>query len=278
VKNLEDTTKCTFTDTASLNATLQQSIKDACEYGLFKGNRGKFSPTESLTRAQTLAVLSRIAGANIIEGNPRRKGYYDFAVQKKRYLPQTGESMEWNITKENFVKLLYSFDTLTSPTSPHPEGTTSGTQTSLIPLTNTSRILEEVDGTPVSGEYTLTFSGSAMNTKFCNGIGGTYSISGNTIQGSFVSTQMLCLDKEKNNFEQLFQLSGANFSIITTTGEKAGSEHLILTTSDKHTFKYLKKNPTIGGQTDEHGCYLGAGYRRNEKAQECQRPWEQTTT
>ncbi|MDR2415591.1 MAG: META domain-containing protein [Candidatus Peribacteria bacterium] len=89
---------------------------------------------------------------------------------------------------------------------------------------------------------------------------------------------MLCFDEEKTGLEKLFALSGTTFLITTTTsGESVSLEYLTLTTTDNHTFKYLKKAQPLGGQKDEHGCYLGAGYSRNEEAQECQRPWEQTT-
>jgi hypothetical protein len=34
--------------------------------------------------------------------------------------------------------------------------------------------------------------------------------------------------------------------------------------------------PIIGGDKDEHGCYLMAGYRWNETDQMCVREWEKT--
>jgi heat shock protein HslJ len=247
---------------------------------LFKGNGGKFSPNEFLTRAQTLAVLSRINGANLAEGNPRRKGYYDLALQKGRYQQPNEHQMDEKITKEQFINILHTFTTIEYPAFFQPlvsTGTQPTTPTSASPLANTTWTLEKVDEKAISGTYTLTFNDTMINTKFCNGIGGAYSVSGNTIQGEFVQTKMFCLDEEeKNTLEQLFNLSGATF-LITSTGEN-GLKQLTLTTAQQHTFTYLQNVQTIGGQKDEHGCYLGAGYRRNEEAQECQRPWEQPTT
>jgi heat shock protein HslJ len=186
--------------------------------------------------------------------------------------------MDGNITKEQFINLLYTFNVTKYPetsTSLNATGTQANTST-LSPLANTTRTLKEVDGKTVSGNYTLTFDDTMLTTKLCNGIGGKYTTSGNLIQGEFFQTEMLCLDEERGNLEQLFNLSGTTF--LLTNPEGTGVTQLTLTTVDQHTFTYVKQSQSIGGQKDEHGCYLGAGYSRNEEAQECQRPREQTST
>ncbi|MDR0650948.1 MAG: META domain-containing protein [Candidatus Peribacteria bacterium] len=208
-----------------------------------------------------------------MEGNPRRKGYYDLALQKERYQPQGNENqMDWKITKEHFINVLYTFTA-----KEYPALLNTQPQTPVSPLANTTRELEKIDKKAVSGTYTLTFSDTMITTKFCNGLGGAYTISGNSIQGAFIQTEIFCLDdEEKNTLEQLFKLNGAD--VLLTNVEGSDTTYLTLTTTEQHTFTYRQKTQAIGGQKDEHGCYLGAGYSRNSEAQECQRPWEQTTT
>jgi heat shock protein HslJ len=207
-------------------------------------------------------------------------------------LPTSDVSLEGNITKQDFTRLLYSFTTkkfpdfvslltgyaqpITTPQTPTAQTATTPTTT----LTNTSRTLKEVDGKAVSGTYILTFSGTTLSTQLCNVIGGEYTIQNNTIHGNFVQTEMLCLDEERNALENIFTLSGATFTIASTRMVDNNIQRLTITTPDNHTFTYLlnsSQNPeqAIGGQKDEHGCYLGAGYSWNEAAQECQRPREQ---
>jgi hypothetical protein len=91
-----------------------------------------------------------------------------------------------------------------------------------------------------------------------------------------MSTQMFCTDEEANTLEAAFNPDGATFSIASTRMLDNNIERLAITTSEGHIFLYTKDQAPIGGETDEHGCYLSAGYSRNEEAQECQRPWEQT--
>ena len=40
-------------------------------------------------------------------------------------------------------------------------------------------------------------------------------------------------------------------------------------------FMYSPAEPTIGGQTDEHDCLIGAGYSWCETKQKCLRTWEE---
>lgn len=89
---------------------------------------------------------------------------------------------------------------------------------------------------------------------------------------------MLCIDEEANTLETAFQPDGATFSIASTRMVGENAERLAITTSEGHIFLYTKQSQLIGGEQDEHGCYLTAGYSWNEAAQECQRPWENENT
>jgi hypothetical protein len=156
-------------------------------------------------------------------------------------------------------------------------------------------MLREFDGQPVDGSYTLSFDATSLSAKLCNTVGGDFSTTDDILHTpQLISTQMFCLDEEANTLEAAFQPDGASFSLVSTRMATNNLERLALTTLEGHIFLYTnilapiegldtaevldilqEDAPLIGGQQDEHGCYLGAGYARNEEAQECQRPREQ---
>lgn len=53
---------CGFSDLNQADKTLQSHITEACKYGLFKGSKGKYMPTDKITIEQTVIVLKRILG------------------------------------------------------------------------------------------------------------------------------------------------------------------------------------------------------------------------
>ncbi|MDR0607573.1 MAG: META domain-containing protein [Candidatus Peribacteria bacterium] len=162
------------------------------------------------------------------------------------------------------------------------------------PLANTARLLREFNGQPVLGEYRLEFSDTSVSTQFCNGIGGDYTVVNDTIAGVFFQTDKACMDAEIMALETAFNLNEATFTIASTRMTTDNSERLLITipsltqTPAVQTFLYTKAPAVtasehlpqvedtnlIGGQQDAHGCYLGAGYRWDEEAQACMRPWE----
>jgi hypothetical protein len=100
---------CTFSDLASADATLQESIVTSCQMHLFMGTAGKFQPTAPLTKAQALTVLVRsLDGTTLDEtGNPWWGGYHTRA----RALGLTKEVDVWSldrpITRYEMALLLY---------------------------------------------------------------------------------------------------------------------------------------------------------------------------
>ncbi|MDR0370169.1 MAG: META domain-containing protein [Candidatus Peribacteria bacterium] len=262
------TYQCGFTDISNLEGEIQEIIKNACSHGLFKGNSQKFRPNDNLTRAEMLAVLSRISNENIQETNPRWNEYYTTALNKGWLTTNDKAKMETNITQETLGKLLYTYDT-SKPKSPT---TDQGKTTN--ELANTTRELQLFDGKAVSGNYTLNFTDTTVHTKLCNNINGNYTVSGTTLNASLIQTEMACLDNDLMNLEQKFNLENANFAIASTKMTTRNLERLLITTKDGHSFTYSKQNTTVGGDKDKHGCIPSAGYTRNEAAQACQRPWE----
>ncbi len=51
---------CTFSDSTTFNPTLSSHIWNVCKRGLFKWADGKFMPQDTLTKAQSMAVLLRM--------------------------------------------------------------------------------------------------------------------------------------------------------------------------------------------------------------------------
>jgi heat shock protein HslJ len=256
---------CSFTDIAGLTQEEQSSIKNACAHGLFKGNHRAFAPKDSLTWAETLAVLSRISEANITEKTPRRQGYYDLALQKEWIQKADLEKMNRKITKENFVNVLYAFHLTTpnqnanEPTETEGAGNLIGGQkdahgcylgagyrwneeaqecqrsrenngtgevTEQTVLSGTARKLVSYSGMAVTGEYVLNFQDTNLSTKFCNFINGAYTLSGELMNGTLISTMMACIDPEQEALETAFSLDATKRAIeddILTLTMKKGA-------------------------------------------------------
>lgn len=265
----DHTYQCGFTDISKLDTETQNVIKNSCSHGLFKGNSKQFRPNDDLTWAEMLAVLSRMSNENIKEGNPRWEGYYTLAIRKNWVTTSDRSKMDWKITKENFAKVLYAYDTSKGNTTKINDQDTVKTS-----LSNSTWELQLFDGKAVSGAYTLEFKDNTLHTKFCNNINGTYTIDGNKLNAMLVSTEMACLDEETMNLEGKFNLMDATFAIASTKMVSNNIERLAIKTKDGHTFTYIKTETMVGGDKDAHGCIPSAGYSWNEAAQECQRPWE----
>lgn len=104
-------------------------------------------------------------------------------------------------------------------------------------LNNETFVLVEYNGQepPTGGEYKLTFSEGVVSGKFCNGLGGEYTINDNVLQADLVGTLMYCetpigLMEIESVFSRLVN-GGVNISlnddVLTLTGAKG--EELIFT-------------------------------------------------
>ena len=231
----DHTYQCAFTDISKLDADTQNLIKNSCSHGLFKGNSKKFRPNDNLTRAEMLTILSRMTKENIQEGNPRWEGYYTAALAKDRITATDISKMNWNITKENFAKLLYAYDSSRLDTNPVDTNEPDTNE-----LANTARKLQLFDGQTVTGDYTLTFTEDTLHTAFCNNINGTYTIDENTLNADLIQTEMACLEGESMTLEGKFNLTNATFTIASTRMLTNTIERLAITTAEDHTFTYIK--------------------------------------
>lgn len=90
----EETGECQFNDLDSADQTLDESIVDACQMGLFEGSDGNFMPKQPLTKAQSIAVLIRALDGKKDENvSPWWKNYFT-------------QARELGLTKETDVMAL----------------------------------------------------------------------------------------------------------------------------------------------------------------------------
>lgn len=75
-------TSCNFKDLKKADPSLQASIVEACQMGLFNGYKGKFSPHDNLTYGQAITVLMRIVnGWKMDESGVFYKNYFKKAIE-----------------------------------------------------------------------------------------------------------------------------------------------------------------------------------------------------
>ncbi|MDR3169101.1 MAG: hypothetical protein LBU27_05050 [Candidatus Peribacteria bacterium] len=107
---------CNFVDTNKFNLSLAPFITKTCERGIFQGNGAthEFMPYDSLTKAQVLAVLTRILEGKMSNetANPRRIEYYVKMKQIGITNVSNLDLIDLPLTREEMALLLYRFKNL----------------------------------------------------------------------------------------------------------------------------------------------------------------------
>lgn len=98
---------CNFTDTINADKTLRPYISRSCEYGLFQGFSGKFSPFDTLTRAQAIAVIIRALGVQVASSNPRFVSYIQEAAKRDIVSTSSTLGADNAITRRDVAIILY---------------------------------------------------------------------------------------------------------------------------------------------------------------------------
>lgn len=105
-------TDCNFSDIATANEWLKTSIIESCQIGLMKWSNGIFRPTATLTHAEWITVISKIAWftpETIINKNARWSPYLSFTkslgILNNTDINET--SMEYKISRWDLMLLLY---------------------------------------------------------------------------------------------------------------------------------------------------------------------------
>jgi hypothetical protein len=107
---------CNFVDADKFNLSLAPFITKTCERGIFQGNGAahEFMPHDSLTKAQVLAVLTRILEGKMSNesANPRRIEYYVKMKQIGITNVSNLDLIDLPLTREEMALLLYRFKNL----------------------------------------------------------------------------------------------------------------------------------------------------------------------
>jgi putative lipoprotein len=92
-----------------------------------------------------------------------------------------------------------------------------------VSVANQSFILDSFNGTKITGtaKYTLSFTDKNISAKFCNTLGGSFTLSGNKIAApQMISTLMACLTPDNlMTMESTFGKIMAEGATITQTGD-----------------------------------------------------------
>ena len=106
---------CNFADKGDFESTLVDSIKIACEQGIFKWDDSdgslKFFPHSEFTRWQALAVLMRVVNGSLEEStNPWYQSYINKAISLSYLTMWQLSNLEWKITRWDILKWMYSIN------------------------------------------------------------------------------------------------------------------------------------------------------------------------
>lgn len=121
---------CNFNDTAGAEPTLKSYINEICWVWLMKGNWISFNPFSTLTHAEAITILARIASQNgeFATNDIRRQPYYDY-INELNILPDhiNTTTMDQAISRGDLMILLFRL----SSTIKIPTSTTSSSSLSL---------------------------------------------------------------------------------------------------------------------------------------------------
>ncbi len=229
-----DNCNIAYTDESLFDLSLKNDVYSACAFGMMYGNNGKFSPLSTLTRAEALAIIMRVLDGWkkeepktdmwLVPYADRAQELWIFSFANFKGFNEAisrGELIEWlykaNLYKENILGdwTLISFNTTNLATQ-----TGSG-----------------------NNSYILTLSGNKINTRFCNSLFGSYSLSGNIFSAPAIASTMMYCDWLSMTLENAFQLDNATYVLQSITPPLGGTNltnELTLTTKKWDIFKYVR--------------------------------------
>lgn len=113
----------------------------------------------------------------------------------------------------------------------HQVGSSLASQGNVILNGSTFRLVEfngkEIDNTE---KYLLSFSDNTLQAKFCNSMGGEYTLENQIIQGILTSTEMMCMEPE-----HLMGIEDTFIKIISSGAILEQNAHILtLSTDDSH--------------------------------------------
>jgi hypothetical protein len=101
--------QCMFSDIDKARTDLKESVIESCKLGIFKGNKGKFTPDGILTNAQAIAVLMRIVDGYQLENAGYRAEKYIERAKELNLLSNVEMQEKEGLTERgNMIILLYN--------------------------------------------------------------------------------------------------------------------------------------------------------------------------
>jgi heat shock protein HslJ len=219
-----------YTDEKLFDSSLKNDIYTSCAFDMMHGNSWGFFPLLSLSRAEALAIIMRA-----IDGWKKEEPktdmwftpYTDRANELWIFSFANFKGFNAAITRGELIEWIYKA---------HQYVQKNISKSSLIgnwKLTqfNTTSFTGETD-TP----YTLIIDEKKVQTKFCNSLFGSYSISGSTISAPAIASTMMYCEGTPMTLENAFQFDGATFSVQSNTYQST----LKITTKKGDTFTYAQ--------------------------------------
>lgn len=110
-ENIEKNTECEFIDAELFNPTLKEHIANTCKRNILKWYSGTFSPVETLTKAQAMAVLIRMFEwkTSYEKQNPRWEIYYKKGFTIGLTNVNDINKFDKNVTRYEIALMVYRF-------------------------------------------------------------------------------------------------------------------------------------------------------------------------
>ncbi len=176
-----------YKDEALFDLTLSKDIYSACAFDMMHGKDGYFSPFNSLTRAEALAVIMRaIDGGKKDEPNSTSwyLPYADRAHELEIFSFANFKGFNEAITRGELIEWLYRANLYIKKGA----GTIDASD-----ILGNWKLIQFNTTVATNPYYYLKFEQEKVSTKFCNSLFGSYSLSGNTISApALASTMMYC--------------------------------------------------------------------------------------
>lgn len=195
-----------YKDESIFDTTLKNDIYTACALDLMHGNNGTFKPKWTLKKSEALAIIMRA-----VDGGKKDESgviWYQVYADRSRELGLLGftnfTGFNQAITRWELIEWLHMVsDNLSNKSNP---------------LSETKWKLNNYNGKTVSGKYTLAFDAkNRLSAKFCNGVGGEYTLSGKMLSAPMLISTMMYCEWESMPLENNFQLNKATYTISEDT-------------------------------------------------------------
>lgn len=150
-----DISNCQFWDTTNADPTLKPFILDACQFSIFKGSNGQFSPSRTLTKAELSAALIRMFSDGHLDES--MQPWYTNYFIKAQELGMTKETNINNfqnpVSRYELALVLYRFKKIYADEEP---------ATPLINTTGSTTTYTGTTTTDMSGNVTSVTTGDSV--------------------------------------------------------------------------------------------------------------------